>query len=98
MSKTGHKNILMPDGQLLTRWIQPTMRDEGRRYGVEMPTEKQIALVISALRMHTVMEHAGLYDRSELGKPDEITEYWPIESSIGCYFRDAAESILREEL
>jgi len=91
---TGHREVLMPDGQTITQWLQPVIKDESRRFGVDMPTDKQIALVVSALRMHTVMEHAALYDRSELGKPGEETKYWPIESSIGRYFRDASREIL----
>ncbi|HRJ06903.1 MAG TPA: hypothetical protein PK911_05150 [Candidatus Saccharibacteria bacterium] len=91
---TGHKDTNMPDGQTLVEWITPTVKDEARQFGVDMPTPKQMALVISALRMHTIMTQAAAYDFSELGKPDEVTKFWPTESSIGRYFRDAARVTL----
>ena len=91
---TGHKNPLMSDGKTLVEWITETVKDECKFFGVEMPTDKQMAVVISALRMHTIMMHAADYDFSELSKPDEITTYWTIESSIGRYFRDAARVTL----
>lgn len=93
-NKTGHKNTMMPDGKSLVEWITPTVQDECRFFGVEMPTEKQMAVVISALRMHHIMVHAGNYDFSELGKPEVKTEFYPIQSSIGRYFRDAARVTL----
>ena len=55
---------------------------------------KQMAIVISALRMHTIMMHAAGYDYSELGELDKKTKYWPTETSIGRYFRDAARVTL----
>ncbi len=94
MAYTGHKKTNMPDGKTLVEWLKPTIQDEARRYSVEIPNDKQIALVISALRMHTVVVHAAQYDFSELGKPDEVTKYWPVESSIGRYFRDSAYETL----
>ena len=91
---TGHKDTRMSDGSTLVEWITPTVKDEARRFGVDMPSPKQMALVISALRMHTIMERAAGYDYSELGKPDEKTTFYPTESSIGRYFRDAGRDIL----
>lgn len=91
---TGHKDTRMSDGQDLVDWITPTVKDEARLFGVDMPSPKQMALVISALRMHTIMVHASDYDQSELGKPKERTTFYPIESSIGRYFRDAARVTL----
>lgn len=93
---TGHKNTLMPDGQTLVDWITPTVKDEARQFGVDMPSPEQMALVISALRMHTIMVHASDYDRSELGKPNELTTFYPVESSIGRYFRDTGRATLDE--
>lgn len=93
---TGHRNTKMPSGESLVEWMTSTVEDECHRYDVDIPTEKQIAVVISAMRMHTIIVHAADYDRSELGKPNEVTRYWPIESSIGRYFRDAASEILEE--
>lgn len=99
MSKqyTGHKQTNMPDGKTLIEWITPTVEDECRFYKVEMPTPKQMAVVASALRMHTIMMHAAEYDYSELGKPDEVTKYWPMQSSIGRYLRDASRVTLESE-
>ena len=94
MTNTGHKNRMMSNGQTLVQWISPTVKDECRRYGVELPTPKQMAVVISALRMHTIIMHASDYDRSNLHKPDEVDRYWPMESSVGRYFRDAAQITL----
>lgn len=91
---TGHKNARMPDGQTLVNWITPTIKSECRHYGIDMPDPKQIAVVISALRMHTIMQYAACYDYSELGKPKVVTDFYPTESSIGRYFRDAAQITL----
>lgn len=91
---TGHKNRTMPDGKTLVEWITPTVEDECRFYGVDMPTPEQMAVVVSALRIHTIIMHAADYDTGELGKPDEVTQYWPKESSISRYFRDAARLTL----
>lgn len=93
---TGHKNVIMPDGKSLVEWITQTVADECRFYGVDMPSVEQMAVVISALRMHSIMMHASSYDRSELGKPEVISDFYPIESSIGRYFRDAARVTLDE--
>lgn len=94
MVYTGHKKTVMSDGQSLVEWITPTVKDEARLYGVQMPTEEQMALVISALRMHTIMMHAAEYDYSVLGRPEEKDTLWPLQSSIGRYFRDAARETL----
>ena len=89
MSYTGHKDTKMPDGKTLIEWLKVTIKDECSFYKVEMPTDEQIAVVVRSMRMHHLMTHAADYDFSELGKPDEITPYWTIESSIGRFFRDA---------
>lgn len=95
MSKfTGHRKVEMPDGSSLIKWVRPTIADEARRFNVPMPTDAQIALVISSMRMHHIITHAAAYDFSELGQPSKVTEFWPIESSIGRYFRDAGGQFL----
>lgn len=95
MSYTGHKQLLI-NGQNIVQHIWPTMEQESQFYGVPLPTVEQTALVISAMRMHHTMMHAADYDVSELGKPDEVTKFWPMQSSIGRYFRDSAGDILRD--
>lgn len=97
ISTTGHKDPRMTDGQSLVEHITQTVTDECNFYGVEPPTPKQMAIVISAIRMHSIIMQASTYDTSELGHPNEVTKYWPIESSIGRYFRDAARVTLDEE-
>lgn len=94
MGYTGHKKTRLPGGKTLVEWIKPTIEDECRFYGVEMPSDAQIAVAISAIRMHTIIMHAADYDTSELQKPDTVTEFWPMQSSIGRYFRDAARDTL----
>lgn len=94
MSYTGHKQTKMHDGKTLVQWITPTVQDEARHFGIEMPTPEQMALVISAIRMYTIIMHAAEYDYSVLGKPDEKDTLWPMQSSIGRYFRDAARETL----
>ena len=96
MADTGHKSLRF-DGKTITQRIEHTMRQESQMYGVPMPTEKQMALVISALRMHPDMVHASQYDFSEPGAPDTPTDFYPIQSSIGRYYRDAAYEILNRE-
>lgn len=94
MTYTGHKDARMPTGETLVEWITPTVKDECRNYAIEMPSPKQMAVVISAMRMHAIMMHAAKYDTSAPGNPDEVNEYWPVEISIGRYFRDAAQMSL----
>jgi len=94
MAYTGHKNRRMPSGETIVDWIKPTVKDEARFYGIEMPSDEQIAIVLRSARMHHLMEHAAGYDNSELGSPEEVTKYWPIESSIGRFLRDAPLELL----
>jgi hypothetical protein len=91
---TGHKNRRMPDGSTVVEWARPVVQDEARFYGVDMPSDEQIAIVIRALRMHHLMTHAAGYDQSELHSPNEVTTFWPIESSIGRFLRDAPLELL----
>lgn len=95
MTYTGHRDRYIK-GQTIAQYVRPTIIDEAYRFDVPIPTEEQIALVVSALRMHHIMVHASDYDRSELGKPNEITDFYPIESSIGRFFRDSARVTLDE--
>lgn len=97
MAYTGHKNTRMPDGKTLVEWLKPTIKDECQFYGVPEPTDKQIAVVVRSLRMHHLMMHASDYDFSELGKPDEVQQYWHLQSSIGRFLRDAPEETLRKD-
>lgn len=96
MSYTGHKNRKMPDGKTIVEWLRPTVDNECQYYNVPKLTDEQIAVVVSSMRMHHLMMHAAEYDYSELGKPDEKQEYWPMQSSIGRFFRDSAEITLHE--
>lgn len=98
MTYTGHKDPKMADGKTLVEWITPTVEDEARFYKVKMPTPEQMALVISAVRMHTIMMRASDYDFSELGHPDQVTQFWAKESSIGRFFRDASRVTLEAKL
>ena len=94
MTNLGHKDTRMPNGDTLVEFITPTVKDECKYYGVDLPSPRQMAVVISALRMHSIIMQASAYDTSELGEPDKVTKFWPIESSIGRYFRDAAREVL----
>lgn len=97
MVYTGHKNKAMDNGQNIVDWVMPTIIQESRFYGeIPLPSREQIALVISALRMHHLLEYASKYDFSELSKPDEITKFYPEISSIGRFFRDAPLEVLDE--
>jgi hypothetical protein len=96
MSYTGHKNPKMPDGKTIVEWLRPQVENECQFYGIEMPSDEQIAAVVSIMRMHTLIMHAAEYDYSELGEPDVKTDFWPMQSSIGRYFRDAARITLDE--
>lgn len=97
MTYTGHKNRAMNNGQNIVDYIMPTIIRESQFHGgVPLPSREQIALVISALRMHSLLDYASQYDFSELGKPDEITRFWPTISSIGRFFRDAPLEVLEK--
>ena len=93
MSYTGHKNPLI-NGRPLVDYIKEGVKNECKYQGVPMPTDKQIAVVIGELRMHHIMAHAVDYDFSELGKPDEPTEFYHQASSVGRFLRDAARVTL----
>ena len=95
MSDNGHRQTKV-NGQSLADHVRPTIMQESQLFNVPMPTDEQIALVASALRMHTTMLHASTYDRSELGNPDKETSFYPVESSIGRWLRDAAREVLDE--
>lgn len=95
MAYTGHKNKTMPDGQNIVDYIMSTIIQESRLYGgIPLPSREQIALVIRAMRTHPLLEYAAKYDFSELSKPDEVTRFWPIISSIDSFFRDAPLEVL----
>ena len=97
MVYTGHKKKEMENGQNIVDYIMPTITQESRFYGkIPLPSREQVALVIRALRMHTLLEYASKYDFSELFKPDEPTKFFPTISSIGRFFRDAPQEVLDE--
>lgn len=97
MTYTGHKIKTMPDRQNIVDYIVPTLIQDSSLFGnVPIPSREQIALVIMAMRMHTLLEYASKYDFSELSKPDEVTKFWPTISSIGRFFRDAPLEVLYE--
>lgn len=96
MVYTGHKKKDI-NGQNIVDWVMPIIIQESQFYGgVKLPSREQIALVIRALRMHSLLEYASKYDYSELSKPDEITKFFPTISSIGRFFRDAPLEVLYE--
>lgn len=94
---TGHKELLI-NKQNIVQHLKSSMKQDADFYKVEMPSDKQIALVVSALRMHHTLVHASEYDYSELHNREEKTTFYPIQSSIGRYFRDSASEILRGDL
>lgn len=94
MSYTGHKELLINKENIVDH-IRMTVKQECQFYNVEMPNDKQMAVVISALRMHHTLVHASEYDYSELSQPTQVTTFYPTVSSIGRYFRDSAAEILR---
>ena len=95
MTYTGHKNKHMINGGNIVDFIRFDMKQDSKLFGnIPLPTREQTALVIRALRMHTLLTYASEYDYSELSKPDEVTKFWPTLSSIGRFFRDAPLEIL----
>lgn len=97
MSYTGHKDKHMIDGRNIVDVIRFDMKQDSKLFSnVPLPTREQTALVIRALRMHSVLDYASQYDFSELLKPGEITRFWPIISSIGRFFRDAPLEVLEK--
>ena len=95
MSYTGHKNKHMANNENIVDFIRFDMKQDSKLFGnIPLPTREQTALVIRALRMHSLLTYASEYDYSELSKPDEVTKFWPTISSIGRFFRDAPLEIL----
>nr|DAQ04083.1 MAG TPA: hypothetical protein [Caudoviricetes sp.] len=95
MSYTGHKNKHMANNENIVDFIRFDMKQDSKLFGnIPLPTREQTALVIRALRMHSLLTYASEYDYSELSKPDEVTKFWPTLSSIGRFFRDAPLEIL----
>lgn len=97
MSYTGHKDKHMANNENIVDFIRFDMEQDSKLFGnVPLPTREQTALVIRALRMHSLLTYASEYDTSELSKPDEITRFWPTISSIGRFFRDAPLEVLEK--
>nr|DAS46289.1 MAG TPA: hypothetical protein [Caudoviricetes sp.] len=97
MLYTGHKNKHMLNGQNIVDFIRLNMEQDRKIFGnIPLPTREQTALVIRALRMHSLLNYASEYDVSELSKPDEVTGFWPTISSIGRFFRDAPLEVLEK--
>ena len=95
MTYTGHKDKHMANNENIVDFIRFDMKQDSKLFGnVPLPTREQTALVIRALRMHTLLTYASEYDYSELSKPDEVTRFWPTISSIGRFFRDAPLEVL----
>lgn len=92
---TGHKSTLI-NKKNIANHILPTMVQEAQLYGVELPRPEQVALVVSALRMHHTLVYASEYDFSELHDRKVKTDFYPIQSSIGRFFRDSGGEMLRE--
>ena len=92
---TGHKQTKV-GGRNIADWMQATMQQESQLYNIPMPTPQQIGLVMSGLRMHTIMVHASDYDTSELHQQDKVTDFYPIQSSIGRWLRDAGRELMDE--
>lgn len=94
MAYTGHKTRTI-NGENIVDYIMPTIITESVFYSnIPLPSREQVALVVRALRMHTLLAYASKYDFSELSKPDEPTKFFPTISSIGRFFRDAPQEIL----
>ena len=97
MAYTGHKNKHMANNENIVDFIRFDMEQDRKIFGnIPLPTREQTALVIRALRMHTLLTYASEYDYSELSKPDEVTRFWPTISSIGRFFRDAPLEVLEK--
>ena len=95
MAYTGHKTKTMSNGENIVDYIMPTIIQESMFHrGIPIPSREHVALVVRALRMHTLLAYASGYDYSELSKPDEVTKFYPEISSIGRFFRDAPLEIL----
>ena len=74
--------------------MRNTLQQEAELFNIDMPTPQQVGLVMSALRMHQIVVHASNYDRRELHHPDKLTEFYPVESSIGRWLRDAGRELM----
>nr|DAR05895.1 MAG TPA: hypothetical protein [Caudoviricetes sp.] len=97
MLYTGHKDKHMANNENIVDFIRFDMEQDSKLFGnVPLPTREQTALVIRALRMHSLLTYASEYDYSELLKPDEVTKFWPTISSIGRFFQDAPLEVLEK--
>ena len=97
MVYVGHKTKTMPNKQNIVDYIMPILIQDSSLFGnIPLPSREQIALVIRALRMHSLLVYASEYDFSELSQPDEPTKFFQTISSIGRFFRDAPLEILYE--
>lgn len=64
--------------------------------GVPIPSRKQVALVIRAMRMFHLIEYAANYDFPELQEPDNTAKFYPAIISICKFFRDAPLEVLEK--
>ena len=95
-SGVGHKDPTI-EGKPLVDFIRETIRHDAIYHRTLLPTDLQIALVISALRNHTITSRMIDYDLSELHKPDEISSFFPQASSVGRFLRDASQITIDKE-
>ena len=97
MTYTGHKNKHMINGENIVDWVMHGVIRESKLHGgVPIPSRKQVAIVIRAMRMFHLIEYAANYNFPELKEPDNTAKFYPAIISICKFFRDAPLEVLEK--
>lgn len=74
--------------------VKVAIKNECRYRGIPMLDDMQIGVVVRSLRNHSYSVLMTHYDRRELGNPTKVTDFYPIESSVGRFLRDAGNELI----
>lgn len=81
-------------GQRFVDHVKVAIANECRYRGIPMLDDMQIGVVITSLRNHSYTSLMTRYDRRKLGDPTKVSNFYPIESSVGRFLRDAGNELI----
>lgn len=81
-------------GQHFVDHVKVAIKNECRYRGIPMLDDMQIGVVITSLRNHSYAMLMTRYDRRERFDLTKVTDFYPIESSVGRFLRDAGNELI----
>lgn len=81
-------------GQRFVDHVKEAIKNECGYRGIPMLDDIQIGVVITSLRNHSYTVLMTRYDRRERFDLDKVTDFYPIESSVGRFLRDAGNELI----